>query len=158
MKPLLAGLAAIALLASAPVMAQSMPPGGASNPPSAQKNGSPSAGGSGIIASQDADQVLAKDLMGSPVVTPDGKKVGVVKDLIIDPQGHVTGLVIASGSFLGLGGKSVGVSASKVSIEPSPQMGSGDEKMVLVRLSARDISNAPEFKSAEERGRTPPTQ
>ena len=160
MKALLAGFAAVALLSSVPVMAQSMPQGGTPNPPAAQEqqNGHLSAAGSGIITSQNADQVLAKDLMGSPVVTPDGKKVGVVKDLIIDPQGHVSGLVIASGTFLGMGGKSVGVSASKVTIEPSAQTGSSDEKMVLVRLTAQDISNAPEFKSVEERGRTSPAQ
>jgi sporulation protein YlmC with PRC-barrel domain len=153
MKTLIASLAALALLASVPAFAQSAPPPdtGAS-PPSA------TAPGTGIITSQTSNEILAKNLMGSPVMTPDGKKIGVVKDLIIGPQGQVSGLVIASGSFLGLGGKSVGVSASKVSIESGPKSGKGDDTMVLVRLTQNDIQAAPEFKSVDDLGKSPPMQ
>jgi sporulation protein YlmC with PRC-barrel domain len=153
MKTLIASLAALALLASVPAFAQSAPPPdtGAS-PPSA------TAPGTGIITSQTSNEILAKNLMGSPVMTPDGKKIGVVKDLIIGPQGQVSGLVIASGSFLGLGGKSVGVSASKVSIESGPKSGKGDDTMVLVRLTQSDIQAAPEFKSVDDLGKSPPMQ
>jgi sporulation protein YlmC with PRC-barrel domain len=153
MKTLIASLAALALLASVPAFAQSAPPPdtGAS-PPSA------TAPGTGIITSQTSNEILAKNLMGSPVMTPDGKKIGVVKDLIIGPQGQVSGLVIASGSFLGLGGKSVGVSASKVSIESGPKSGKGDDTMVLVRLTQSDIQAAPEFKSVDDLGKSLPMQ
>jgi sporulation protein YlmC with PRC-barrel domain len=153
MKTLIASLAALALLASVPAFAQSAPPPdtGAS-PPSA------TAPGTGIITSQTSNEILAKNLMGSPVMTPDGKKIGVVKDLIIGPQGQVSGLVIASGSFLGLGGKSVGVSASKVSIESGPKSGKGADTMVLVRLTQNDIQAAPEFKSVDDLGKSPPMQ
>lgn len=154
-KPLISGLAALTLLASAPAFAQSAPPPDTgSPPPAATAPGS----GTGIITSQTSNEILAKDLMGSPVMTPDGKKIGVVKDLIIGPQGRVSGLVIASGTFLGLGGKSVGVSTSKVSIETGPKSGKGDDTLVLVRLTQSDIQAAPEFKSVDDLGKSPPMQ
>lgn len=156
MKPLISGLAALTLLASAPAFAQSAPPPDAGAPPAATAPG-PGAG-TGIITSQTSNEILAKDLMGSPVMTPDGKKIGVVKDLIIGPQGQVSGLVIASGTFLGLGGKSVGVSSSKVSIESGPKSGKGDDTMVLVRLTQSDLQAAPEFKSVDDLGKSPPLQ
>jgi sporulation protein YlmC with PRC-barrel domain len=156
-KTLIASLATLALLASVPAFAQSAPPPDTGASPPAATAPSPGAG-TGIITSQTSNEILAKDLMGSPVMTPDGKKIGVVKDLIIGPQGQVSGLVIASGSFLGLGGKSVGVSASKVSIESGPKSGKGDDTMVLVRLTQNDIQAAPEFKSVDDLGKSPPMQ
>jgi sporulation protein YlmC with PRC-barrel domain len=157
MKPLIAGFAALTLLASAPAFSQSAPPPDTGASPPAATAPGPGAG-TGIITSQTSNEILAKDLMGSPVMTPDGKKIGIVKDLIIGPQGQVSGLVIASGSFLGLGGKSVGVSASKVSIESGPKSGKGADTMVLVRLTQNDIQAAPEFKSVDDLGKSPPMQ
>lgn len=154
MRGLFAGIVVPLLCASVLAVAQTAPPLKEPPPPP----GVSKANGKGIITAQGSNEIMANDLLGSPVMSPDGKKVGIVKDLILDPKGTINGLVISAGGIMGLGGKTIGIAASKISFEPAPKNARGEETIVLVRMSAGDLSNAPEFKSFQDIGRSAPAK
>ncbi len=110
--------------------------------------------GKGILEAQQVGQIMARDLLGSAVVTQDGRRIGDVADLVLDPQGRVAGVVIGAGGFLGIGRRTVGVTSAHVRIEPTAGMG-GDH-IVLVRLTRDEIAEVPQFRTlADMQNRSP---
>jgi sporulation protein YlmC with PRC-barrel domain len=59
-----------------------------------------------------ADQIRASKMIGSSVYDVQNRNIGKVRDLILDKDGKVATVVIDVGTFLGMGGKSVGVQLS----------------------------------------------
>ena len=57
-----------------------------------------------------ADQIRASKMIGSAVYDVQNRKIGQVKDLVLDRDGQVGSVVVDIGAFLGLGGKYVAVS------------------------------------------------
>lgn len=70
----------------------------------------------GQIAMQDADTVLAEDLLGATVYNGADESVGDINDLIIGLDGTVEGVVIGVGGFLGLGEKNVAVEMASLDV------------------------------------------
>ena len=71
-----------------------------------------------FIAEQKGTEYLAKDrLIGAKVHDKDGKIIGDVEDLIINSDGHVEGLIMGVGGFLGVGEKKVAVTRQALSFE-----------------------------------------
>ena len=96
------------------------------------------AGPPAIIQPNDPGQILAKkDLIGDTVVAKDGVEIGSVEDLILDRNGHVKGIVVAAGGFLGMGAKSIGISVSAIDISSAK-----NQNAVLVNLSSAEIERA----------------
>lgn len=141
------------LCASVMALAQSS----ASPPDLPAKDGGAGTGKS-ILAAQGSNEIMVKDLLGSPVMSPQGKRIGTVADLILDAKGVMNGLVISSGGVFGLGGRSVGVAAGNVSLEPAPRNAHGDQPMVLVRISEEELHKAPEFMRFEDMTRSAPRE
>jgi sporulation protein YlmC with PRC-barrel domain len=56
------------------------------------------------------DQIRASKMIGSAVYDVQNRKIGSVKDLVLDRDGQVSSVVIDVGAFLGMGGKYVAVS------------------------------------------------
>ena len=56
------------------------------------------------------DQIRAGKMIGSAVYDVQNRKIGYVKDLVLDRDGQVASVVIDVGAFLGMGGKYVAVS------------------------------------------------
>jgi len=56
-----------------------------------------------------ADQMRASKLIGTTVYDVQNEDIGSVKDVILDRDGRVAAVVLDVGSFLGMGGKFVGV-------------------------------------------------
>src|SRR5690349_13040295 len=56
------------------------------------------------------DQVRASKMIGSNVYDVHNRKIGHVKDLVLDRGGQVAAVVVDVGAFLGMGGKYVAVS------------------------------------------------
>jgi sporulation protein YlmC with PRC-barrel domain len=111
----------------------------------------PASGASAVIPNRDRTKIMARELIGNSVVTQDGVEVGKVEDLILDGEGRVNGIVISTGGFLGLGGKSVGVSSDAVDVR------SGKERdMVFVKLSAAEVKSAPPLRKLPPEQRTKP--
>ncbi|HNB28615.1 MAG TPA: PRC-barrel domain-containing protein [Alphaproteobacteria bacterium] len=98
--------------------------------------------GDAIIPAQAADEVRADTLIGMGVYNPEGEKVGEVKDILLDEQGQVTGVVLSVGGVLGLGAKSVGLNWSEVDVRP-------DAEMVKIHYTKEQLEAAPDFKTQE---------
>ena len=59
-----------------------------------------------------ADQIRASKMIGSTVYDVQNRNIGKVRDLVLDRDGKIAAVVIDVGTFLGMGGKSVGVKLS----------------------------------------------
>jgi sporulation protein YlmC with PRC-barrel domain len=58
------------------------------------------------------DQIRASKMIGSAVYDVQNRKIGKVRDLILDRDGKIASVVVDVGTFLGMGGKSVAVKLS----------------------------------------------
>jgi sporulation protein YlmC with PRC-barrel domain len=97
-KPALTAAIAMMMAIGAPVaMAQSVPQ------PTRPMASTPAA------LTLQADQMRASKLIGSSVYDVQNEDIGSVKDVILDRDGRVAAVVLDVGSFLGMGGKFVGV-------------------------------------------------
>jgi sporulation protein YlmC with PRC-barrel domain len=55
------------------------------------------------------DQIRAGKMIGSAVYDVQNRKIGRIKDLVLDRDGQVASVVVDVGAFLGMGGKYVAV-------------------------------------------------
>ena len=105
-----AGLLNTALLGSV-ALAQSSgdagPPAATPNPPAQAQLALPN--DSAFVKQQAMDQWRAPKLVGVGVYGADGKKIGVIEDVLIDHDGNGQLVVIGVGGFLGFGIKDVAV-------------------------------------------------
>jgi sporulation protein YlmC with PRC-barrel domain len=62
-----------------------------------------------FVTKQDMDQWRASKLVGVKVYGPDQKKLGTIKDILVDHDGNAQVIVVSVGGFLGIGSKDVGV-------------------------------------------------
>jgi sporulation protein YlmC with PRC-barrel domain len=60
------------------------------------------------------DQIRASKMIGSTVYDVQNRKIGSVKDLILDRDGKVANVVIDVGAFLGIGGKYIAVNMTDI--------------------------------------------
>jgi sporulation protein YlmC with PRC-barrel domain len=59
------------------------------------------------------DQMRASKMIGSRVYDVQNRNIGKVQDLIVNRQGSIDTVVVDVGTFLGMGGKSVGIKPSQ---------------------------------------------
>lgn len=122
-----------AVLAAPPVFAQTtggqtpadqtttnkMAPATQTTPPAKTEMSKPAAGTSASAAPTDSntnfvteqakDQWRASKLVGVAVYGPNQKKVGSIKDILMDHDGNAQVIVVSVGGFLGIGSKDVAV-------------------------------------------------
>jgi sporulation protein YlmC with PRC-barrel domain len=95
-----------------------------------------------VIPAQRANEVRAESLIGATVFSPEGEKVGKVKDILFDTSGKATGVVLSVGGIMGLGAKSVGLTWDEVDVQPEP-------KLLQVKYTEDQLEAAPTFKTQE---------
>lgn len=79
------------------------------------------------------------DLMGMKVEGTDGKTLGDIKDLVIDPMdGDIDYAVLDYGGFLGLGDKYFAVPWEAIRFSP-------DGKKAILDVTKKDLKQAPGF-------------
>jgi len=100
----------------------------------------------GQITMQDADTVLAEDLLGATVYNNNDENVGDINDLIIGLDGSVKGVVIGVGGFLGLGEKQVAVQMAALDVV---ERENGSPRL-MTSATKTDLEAAPEFVSAAD--------
>ena len=108
----------------------------------------PKAPVAGQIVVQEANTILAKDLIGQTVLAPDKAKIGSISDLILSKDGKtVEGFVIGVGGFLGIGEKSVALKLDRLQIAHDAQSGG-----LLLTMDAKkdELANTPSFKSMRD--------
>lgn len=92
------------------------------------------------IAARDKSGVLkASNLIGAKVQDTEGKKLGDIKDLVIDPlEGDIEYVVLDFGGFLGIGDKYFAVPWEAMRL-------SDDQKHLVLDVSKKDLKQAPGF-------------
>ena len=91
----------------------------------------------------------ARDIIGTAVEGPDGKKLGKVENLLMDPsEGKVTHAVIGVGGVMGLGEEKVVVPYSALKM-------SGHEggRKAAIRLDQATLDSAPKYARTGDRDR-----
>jgi sporulation protein YlmC with PRC-barrel domain len=115
-------------------------------PPAATE--APKAPVPGQILVQDANTILAKDLIGQTVYAPDKAKIGSISDLILSKDAKtVEGFVIGVGGFLGIGEKTVALKMDRLQMVPNSE---GDGLMLMMGANKEELKNTPTFKSKKE--------
>jgi len=65
--------------------------------------------GAGVASQIQPDQMRASKMIGSSVYDVHNRKIGHVKDLVLERDGQIASVVVDVGAFLGMGGKYVAV-------------------------------------------------
>lgn len=84
----------------------------------------------------------AKDLIGMDVKNDQGDSLGEINNLVIDPSGKVTYVVLGTGGLAGLGEKTYAVPWDRVQISP-------DRDHIVLNVSQDQLSS--EFAAFEEK-------
>jgi len=92
------------------------------------------------IAARDKSGVLkASNLIGAKVQDTEGKKIGDIKDLVIDPVvGDIEYVVLDFGGFLGIGDKYFAVPWEAMRL-------SENQQSLVLDVSKKDLKHAPGF-------------
>jgi hypothetical protein len=80
-------------------------------------------------------------ILGRTVVGPDGGKLGLITDVIVDGHGQPRAAVIDFGGFLGVGSRKIAVDWNLLAFEP------GHKHKVMLALDRHEIESAPEYKA-----------
>lgn len=127
-KMVLTSLTALALMTGA-AAAQS------TNQPTTQPNtSSPGARPMTMPGAASVDQLMNRTVVGS-----DGERIGKVTDVILGPDGHAQLLVIQSGGFLGIGGKTVAADIALANVQP------GEDSIKLRDMTQASVREMPDF-------------
>jgi sporulation protein YlmC with PRC-barrel domain len=90
----------------------------------------------------------ASSLIGAPVKTPEGNKLGELVDMVVDGQdASVTTAVVSVGGVLGIGSKSVAIPWHEM-------MPSEDGQSLVVAMTKDELENAPAWKKPDEKTRS----
>jgi sporulation protein YlmC with PRC-barrel domain len=76
-------------------------------------------GGVGPIPEQQPNPVTASTLMGAKVKDTDGRVVGRLSEIVLDPSGRVSHAIVSVGGFLGVGARYYPVPWKLMDINPS---------------------------------------
>jgi len=99
------------------------------------------AAGGQFLEGAEGDALHGEDLIGKQVVSSDGESIGTVKDILLEKDGSMRGVLLSSGGFLGIGEKQVGVRWDETSMSVTAEA-------LETGLSQEDIKNAPEYQAA----------
>ncbi|HET6926365.1 MAG TPA: PRC-barrel domain-containing protein [Hyphomicrobiaceae bacterium] len=103
---------------------------------------------SGQIVVQDANTILARDLIGQTVLAPDKTKIGSISDLILSKDAKtVEGFVIGVGGFLGIGEKSVAMKLDRLQMTQDTKSGG---LQLTMDVKKDELANTPSFKSRRD--------
>ena len=135
------------LLGASVAAAQTAPPQQKPTPAAPATTEIPKVPVPGQILVQDANTVLAKELIGLTVYAPDKAKIGAISDLILGKDARtVDGFVIGVGGFLGIGEKAVALKMDRLQINHN-----GDGTLQLMMdVKKEELTNAPSFKSKRD--------
>jgi hypothetical protein len=88
----------------------------------------------------------AAEIVGSNAEDRHGNYLGKVEDLVFGADGNITYLILASGGFLGVGGRLIPVpwSSADVNVSESVSFASVSD-VVRIDVSQEDLANAPSF-------------
>ncbi len=86
-------------------------------------------------------QTMATGVLGRMVHDADGRDIGRIVDVVVDPDGQARAIVVDVGGFMGVGSRRVAVSWSSVHVPPP----GAAEKRVAIDLTDKQIQSAPDY-------------
>ena len=95
-----------------------------------------------FVAKQQQDQWTASTLIGQPVISSSGDKVGDVNDLVFNPNGKLAAIVVGVGGFLGVGEKNVAIPVSRAITDGKKS----SDVVVHVNFTKDALEKAPSYK------------
>ncbi len=96
-----------------------------------------------FIFEQSAMEFGVTTLIGMPVVSARGERLGTVDDVMVNQRGQVQGLLVSTGGFFGFGAKSVGINWRAI-------RQTLDRNVLTVDLSGEQIAEAPAYLTRED--------
>jgi len=87
------------------------------------------------------DSSQARGILGRAVQDSDGRDMGHIVDIIVDPSGHVVAAVIDFGGFLGVGTRKIAVEWSALHFGQAVEHGNE----VSLKLTRDQLTAAPEY-------------
>ena len=118
--------------------------------PSAPTAAAPSAGASGglrFVDMQQAEEMLASTLIGTPVNNGANESLGDINDVLFDADGRLKAVVVGVGGFLGIAERDVAVPWDAFGVNRVEDQ----NPMLRLNVSREQLETAPEFVSVEER-------
>lgn len=89
---------------------------------------------------------LVHTMFGAPVQNPAGEVIGDINDLVFNPTGQISAVVLGIGGMLGKGEKNVAVPYSALSFKAGPD----GARIVVIPLNKDELKLAPIFKPMEK--------
>jgi len=87
-----------------------------------------------------ADRTSLEQLIGRTALGGDGEELGEIEDVILDADtGEAEQLVLKTGGFLGLGGKSVAIDMAEAQVQP------GGEEIRISSITREQLEALPEY-------------
>ena len=135
------------LIGATAAVSQTTTPQQRPTPPAPSQTDVPKAPVAGQIVVQDANTVLAKELIGQTVYASDKAKIGSISDLILSKDAKtVEGFVIGVGGFLGIGEKSVAMKLDRLKMTT----GANGAMELAMDVKKEELTNTPTFKSKKD--------
>lgn len=94
-----------------------------------------------FMAAPQQRQILSRKLREATVETADGEEIGTIQELVVDPQGRVTAVVVGVGGFLGVGEKHVAIAYDAL----QRKQGQNDVPRFVVQANKKQLERAPAF-------------
>lgn len=131
-----------AAVAGSGALAQQAPSGSPERAPTAQP---PAAGDTVTIMRVDVARVAlghrASKLVGATVVNNNDERIGMIDDLVVNPEDRVAYAIVSVGGFLGIGSKLVAVPFQSFQMVK-------DDRLMLPGATKEALKDLPEFKYA----------
>ncbi len=86
-------------------------------------------------------ETVATGVLGRMVHDGDGRDIGRIVDVVVDPTGQARAIVVDVGGFMGLGARRIAVAWSSVHVPPP----GAPEKRVAIDLTDKQIQSAPDY-------------
>lgn len=107
-----------------------------------------------VVGAQGADEWLASQLRGTPVVGADNQRIGEVVDVLFDRNGQARAFVVGAGGVMGIGAKDVAIDIGEFHGVPAPTT-EGARPQLKVSLTREVLAAVPEFKPLPVPDNTP---
>lgn len=110
----------------------------------------PAGAGAGFLSRQTSDQWLATRFIGQTVFGTDGNPMGTIRDLVLDRDATIAGVVIAVMGPDGTGDKTIGVPFKSLQATRA----SNNEERFVLQVTRSDLRTAPEFAHSDSTATT----
>ncbi len=100
-----------------------------------------------FVNTQQAEEMLATTLIGTPVHNGADESLGEINDVLLDADGQLKTVVIGVGGFLGIAERDVAVPWDALEVRRAEDQ----DLMLRLDVSREQLENAPEFETVEER-------